>query len=193
MRKKSIMILLGLSILIGVSGWVSWKFSGAPSTVRSQTSARTQTPMQFHPVPAPDVSFEVAGKKTSISQYAGHKIMLWLFSTWCGSCEAGLKALAKHRQELAQDGVTLIVLDNYKNDGYPGLTTDEFVQKVAPELENASGWIFGTASKTLAETYNPKRFPDIYFLIGSKGLIQAISGSPNVTMQKILRFAKTGQ
>ncbi|WP_083251277.1 peroxiredoxin family protein [Acidihalobacter yilgarnensis] len=193
MRKKSIMVLLGLSLLIGVSGWVSWKFAGAPSTEHSQTSARTQTSAKFHPVPAPDVSFEVAGKKASISQYAGHKIMLWLFSTWCSSCEAGLKALAKHRLELAQDGVTLIVLDNYKNDGYPGLTTDEFVQKVAPELESTSGWIFGTASKTLAETYNPKGFPDIYFLIDSKGLIQAVSGSPNVTMQKILRFAKTGQ
>ncbi|TAL86389.1 MAG: hypothetical protein EPN74_05025, partial [Rhodanobacter sp.] len=44
---------------------------------------------------APIVPYTTAGGRTlSTAQFKGHRTMLWLLSTWCGSCAAGLQTMA---------------------------------------------------------------------------------------------------
>src|SRR5487761_326568 len=69
---------------------------------------------------APAATFMSQGKSVSLAAYHGQKVMLWLFSTWCPSCQAGLAACAQEQKTLATGHVHLIVLENYQNGGYSG-------------------------------------------------------------------------
>lgn len=142
---------------------------------------------------APTVPYATAGGRTlSTAQLKGHRTMLWLLSTWCGSCAAGLQAMADKADQLEKAGLRVVVLRNYQNGGYPGPDIRSFVDRVAPKLLKEPGWTFGEASPQLDYAYNRKHYPDIYFLIDASGRVQAVDGAPAATMDKILRFAQGG-
>jgi len=138
---------------------------------------------------AQNAPFKVGPKTYNLSQFKGHKVMLWLFSTWCPSCQVGLKALANNQKQLKKSGLTIIALENYKNGGYQGPTIEEFVSKYGKSVANASNWFFGDATAKLAKRYNSKKYPDIYFLINEKGDIVNVNDAPAATMDKIIEFA----
>jgi len=138
---------------------------------------------------APDASFKVGDQTVTLSHFRGKKVMLWLFSTWCPSCRAGVQALAKKQATLEKTGLDIIALRNYKNGGYPGPSIAGFVQKAAPSLLKADNWTLGEATKKLEEKYNGRGYPDIYFLINTKGEIVTVNGSPGANMDEILAFA----
>ncbi len=138
---------------------------------------------------APDSYFYSNSKKVYIKSFEGKKVMLWLFSTWCPSCISGFNALAEKQPQLKKDNLTIIVLRNYKNGGYPGPTVTEFAEKHGKNLLKADDWVFGEASEDLEDKYNSKKYPDIYFLINEKGNIINISSAPAATLDDILNFA----
>ena len=150
----------------------------------------SQTDIIYGQQKAPNTYFYVNSKKVSLKNFEGKKVMLWLFSTWCPSCIVGFQALAKKQPELKKDNLTIIVLRNYKNGGYPGPTVIEFAKKYGKNLLKAENWVFGEASNNLESIYNAKKYPDIYFLINSKGFIININGAPAATLDNILSFAK---
>ena len=127
-------------------------------------------------IKAPNAIFTVNSKTYNLDQFRGRKIMLWLFSTWCPSCQVGLKVLSDNQPELKKLGLTIIALVNYKNGGYPGPTAQAFAKKYAKAVTKAPNWLFGNASKKLASIYNPKGYPDIYFLIDDADAPSGISG-----------------
>ncbi|TAM24176.1 MAG: redoxin domain-containing protein [Candidimonas sp.] len=140
---------------------------------------------------APIVSYATAGGRTlSTAQFQGHRTMLWLLSTWCASCAAGLQAMADKADPLEKAGLRVVILRNYQNGGYPGSGIRSFVNRVAPTLLKEPGWTFGDAPPQLDYAYNHKHYPDIYFLIDANGRIQTVDGAPAATMDKILRFAR---
>lgn len=140
---------------------------------------------------APAAPYTTAGGQTrSTAQLKGHKTMVWLLSTWCGSCAAGLQAMADHADQIEKAGLHVVVLRNYQNGGYPGMDIRSFVDRVAPKLLKEPGWTFGKASMQLDYAYNRRHYPDIYFLINASGQVQAVNGAPAATMDRILRFAR---
>ncbi len=139
----------------------------------------------------PNAIFTANSKTYNLDQFRGRKIMLWLFSTWCPSCQVGLKVLSDNQPELKKLGLTVIALVNYKNGGYPGPTAQAFAKKYAKEVTRAPNWLFGNASKKLASIYNPKGYPDIYFLIDKNGFLKIVSDAPSATIDKIINFAKS--
>jgi len=139
---------------------------------------------------ASDASFKVGDQTVTLSHFRGKKVMLWLFSTWCPSCRAGVQALAKNQGAL-EKGLHIIALRNYKNGGYPGPSIAGFVHKAAPSLLNADNWTLGEATKKLEEKYNGRGYPDIYFLINTKGEIVKVDGSPGANMDEIVSFASS--
>jgi len=151
----------------------------------------SQTDIVYGQQKAPDTYFYVNSKKVLLKNFKGKKVMLWLFSTWCPSCIVGFQALAKKQPELKKDNLTIIILRNYKNGGYPGPTAIEFAKKYGENLLKAKNWVFGEASNNLESIYNSKKYPDIYFLINSKGYVININGAPAATLDNILSFAKS--
>jgi thiol-disulfide isomerase/thioredoxin len=119
--------------------------------------------------------------------------MFWLFATWCPTCEAGTAAVAQHASQLEQAGVQIVQLKLYNNLGYPGPSAQEFARAFARSPRPTLWWLWGEASQEASYIYDPKGYPDLYFLIDRDGIVQAINGAPNVTMDEILSFARTGR
>ena len=140
--------------------------------------------------PAPITTFLSHGRSVSLTTYRGQKVMLWLFSTWCPSCQAGLAALAQKQAALAAGRVHLIVLENYQNGGYSGPSMAKLINQYASAVQHASNWTFGAATRQLASTYNAKAYPDIYYLIGADGKIERVGSAPSASMQEIITFAQ---
>lgn len=142
---------------------------------------------------APNTYFYSNNKKVHLKNFEGKRIMLWMFSTWCPSCIAGFNALAEKQPELKKDSLTIIVLRNHKNGGYPGPTVTEFAKKYDDKLLSENNWVFGEASQDLENKYNPKKYPDIYYLINEKGDIIKIDGAPGATLDEIIDFARKNE
>jgi len=142
------------------------------------------------PALAPAAKFETGAGTRSLAEFRGRKVMLWMYSTWCSSCAAGLDALEAHQRSLKRAGVEVIALQNFQNGGYPGPSPRKFVERFARALLAAPNWIFGTVPEAMAKRYNPRRYPDIYFLIDEQGMVRAIEGAPGATMDQILRFVE---
>jgi len=139
---------------------------------------------------APAATFTSQGKSQSLAAYRGQKVMLWLFSTWCPSCQAGLAALAQEHKTLAAGRVHLIVLENYQNGGYSGPTLQALLNHYASAVKDAPNWTIGNATEKLAAVYNAKAYPDIYYLISADGKIEAVGSAPSASMNEILAFAR---
>ncbi|WP_287799052.1 redoxin family protein [Acidiphilium sp.] len=143
--------------------------------------------------PAPNASFLVQGNKVPLASYGGQPLMIWEVATWCGSCKAGLKAFAHHQALIDKSNLKVLVLRDYKNGGYPGITIRKFAGEVAPSLLKDPHFVFGDATKSLAAAYNPHHYVDIYQLIDAQRHIVTASAAPSVTFKRIEAFAKPGQ
>ncbi len=137
----------------------------------------------------PEVTFTTAaGLHKSFGNYQHEKLLIWQVATWCGSCAAGLHVLDEHSAELEKAGLKVILLRMYQDGGYPGMSITQFVNRVAPSLLHQSNWVIGDASASFARTYNPKKYPDIYYLIDRNGVVVAINGAPSATYGLISKF-----
>jgi hypothetical protein len=142
-------------------------------------------------LPAPDIDFRtVDGARRRLSEFHGKPIMLWFFASLCSSCTAATRAVAENLEDLQRSGMQIIQLKLYKNLGYPGPSTEEFAKTYAGGAYPSPGWIWGDASRTASFTYDPRGYPDIYFLIDERGVLRGIDGVPNATMNKILAFSR---
>ena len=142
------------------------------------------------PIVAPQGSFSIEGTAYTVAQFKNRRVMLWFLSTWCTSCSVALEALEKKQRELIESGLQIVALKNHENGGYPGPTIHEFVNYFSPDLLDAPNWLIGDASAELGAAYNPRRYPDIYFLIDEKGMLVAVEGAPGATLDVIMDFAR---
>ncbi len=149
-------------------------------------SAQELTP----PVKAPQADFISQGSSHTLAEYRGKKVMLWLFSTWCHTCAAGVKALAEKHKEWKQHGLIILALRNYNNGGYPGADVEQFIAHYSPPSATRN-WVKGEASEEMNKRYNSRQYPDIYFLINEQGVIQEQGTAPAVFIKKIIDFARS--
>ncbi len=169
----------------------SGQTESSDSRASSPEDARTQDVIKIG-APAPDIAFtSVDGRAYHLSEFRGRSVMLWLFATWCRTCRAATVAVVENYDQLHQAGLQIIQLKLYENLGYLGPTTKEFAARYVGPLALEPGWLWGDASKEGSFTYDPKGYPDIYFLIDKDGIVREVAPAPNVTMDKILAFAKS--
>ncbi len=165
----------GLAMLIGVA---------FITTPLSSVSAQGGLPLK-----APEASFTIEGKEYRISEFKDRRLMLWFLSTWCSSCIEALKVMEQEKSQLEASGIQIVVLKNHENGGYPGPDIDNFINQYAASLSDAPNWMIGDASAEMGITYNPRRYPDVYFLINETGMVVAVEGAPAVTLDIIINFA----
>lgn len=137
---------------------------------------------------APEAHFTIlSGEDTHLSDFKGQKVMFWLLATWCPSCIAGAQVLEQNNDQLGD--LTIIALETYGNAGYRGPSIEGFAKQNAPAMLSASNWLWGDASQETTSVYNPRNYPDIYFLIDENGILRDIDGAPAATIDKIIQFA----
>jgi thiol-disulfide isomerase/thioredoxin len=166
----------------------------AVSAVYGLVTPRAATPEVKVGAPAPDVTFATIDRKGyRLAQFRGRPVMLWLFATWCPSCQAGAAAIAEHFTQMEQAGLQIIQLKLYNNLGYPGPSVQDFARAYMRPGRSSSAWLWGDASEELSYTYDPKGYPDIYFLIDKDGIVREVGGGPNTAIAQILSFARNGR
>lgn len=160
------------------------------ATAQTSTADFFDLSPQSLPYAVPDMQFADKSVTHSLAEYKGQRVMLWLFSTWCHTCIASVKKMQEKQVVWEKTGIVILAIRNHKNGGYPGLDMSAFLQKIAPQIKSLDNWVTGEASAEMDQLLNAKKFPDIYFLIDEKGLVQVVSTAPTVTMDKILRFSQ---
>ncbi len=161
------------------------------STTSSAASAQTLAVVKIG-APAPDMAFTtVDGAQRRLSEFRGRPVMLWLFATWCPTCVYGTVAVAEKFDRIQRSGIQIIQLKLYNNLGYPGPSVEDFARRYAGSIPRSSDWLWGAASQEGSYTYDPRGYPDVYFLIDKDGVLQAINVAPHVTMDTILAFARS--
>ena len=159
------------------------------STSSSAASAQTPAVVKIG-APAPDMAFTtVGGAQRRLSEFRGRPVMLWLFATWCPTCIYGTIAVAEKFDRIQQAGIQIIQLKLYNNLGYPGPSVEDFARRHAGSIPPSPDWLWGDASREGSFTYDPRGYPDIYFLIDKDGVLQAVDVAPHATMDTILAFA----
>lgn len=143
---------------------------------------------------APELTFTtVDGVRHRLSEFHGRPVMRWLFASWCPSCQAGTEAIARAFPQLEQAGLQIVQLRLYQNLGEPGPSAAEFARALVRPAHASPHWLWGEASQEASYTFDPKGYPDIYFLIDGDGIVREISGGPNTAIDQILSFARRGR
>lgn len=141
------------------------------------------------PYPAADASFVSQGKEITLTAYKGHKVMLWLFSTWCHTCAAGVKALTANQAIWERNDLVILAIKNHKNGGYPGPTIEAFVKRFGGDIAKTENWMLGEATQQMDMAYNRRKFPDIYFLIDEQGIVRQVGTAPAIALDRIRQFS----
>ena len=185
--------LLTLSLIAMAGYGLMIPIGSVPSTASSVAMAQTMASVKIGG-PAPDIDFTATdGNQRRLSEFGGRPVMLWFYASWCPTCQVGTVAVAAKIDRLKQAGVQIIQLQLYDNLGYPGPSIEDFAKRYAGSVTPSSNWHWGQASLEASFTYDPQGYPDIYFLIDRDGIIRAIEPAPNVTMNKIMAFARDVQ
>lgn len=144
---------------------------------------------------APDGGFTtVAGDAGTIASLRGRPTLVWFVATWCSSCQAGTSAMASAIDQFAARGVRVLELEMAGDLGQPGPSIEQFGRQLAGAAYGNPDWTFGVASTGLTNTYNPKGYLDIYYLLDAAGRIAYVNGSPAGTMRQLLaEAAKVGK
>ena len=140
---------------------------------------------------APATVFLSQGRTVSLTAFHGQKVMLWLFSTWCPSCQAGLPLLARDEPQFAAEHLHLVILENYRNGGYSGPSLRSLMNRYARVAAHATNWTVGRATRATAAAYNSESYPDIFYLIRPNGTIERVSSAPSAHLRMILDFARS--
>lgn len=180
---KKIILIIGVIIVVSLV-WFLWKSQASKEETNISVTAQLNQE-------APEAEFAIDNKTMKLSQFEGKPVMFWLIATWCPTCSAGTKVLAERISEIEKYDLQIITLKIYNNLGYPGPSIEEFGKNWAGEAFNSSNWFWGDASKEASFTYDPKGFPDIYYLIDKEGIIRAKDTAPSATINKIIDFAKS--
>ena len=137
--------------------------------------------------PAPDGQFTtVAGTTMTVASLRGRPTLLWFVATWCPSCQAGTPAVAEQFPHLRDHHVRVVEIELYQNLGQSGPSIADFGKHLAGSWYGDADWIFGTSSADLSYAYNPKGYPDIFYLLDAAGHITHVDTAPASTMPALL-------
>ncbi len=128
--------------------------------------------------PAPDFTFiALDGSTQRLSDYARRPVVLWFIATWCNSCQVGTQLFAQtYYADYHEAGVILLEVMSYNDLGQPGPGIDSFASQYG--YSGQPGWVLGSASSEGTSLYNPYAYLDLYYVIGSGGVI--LASSPNL-------------
>ncbi len=178
-------ILISIIIFILLISIAIW-FKG---TNKQNTQLPSVKPTISLNTTAPEATFtKIDGTQIKLSSFKGKKVMFWLVATWCSSCSEGARVLSQNQNNLKN--LKIITLKTYGNAGYPGPSIKDFATQSAPKMLLSKNWLWGNLTQKSTRIYNPRNYPDIYFLIDKDGIIKEINDAPAATIGDIIKFAK---
>lgn len=169
-----VIILVSIVLLLGIAYALISLGSGSPHNTSSATGIESGET-------APDFRITLLnGSSTSLSSFRGHTVLLWFVTTWCSSCQLGAQELASsYYSALSSKGITILTVELYNDLGQPGPSLGQFAMQYG-NGPSSRGWSYGNATQSVAYTYDPRAYLDVYYVIGANGTIQRTGvGLPN--------------
>jgi len=167
-----LVLLLFLSILLGCHRSSSKKSASTPSLkVAPEVGAL-----------APDFTlYDLKGKKLTLSQLRGQKVVLNFWATWCSPCRREMPYL---QEAFRQKG------DRIK---FIGINLGDSADKVE-EFKRANGLEFtilvGRKTQDVAGAYNVRYIPTTFF-IDEKGIIRQIKIGAFASLSEIIKLLES--
>ncbi len=179
-----------IGIVVLIIGGIFWIATSRQQNISTPVTPQAKSRVQvLINAKAPEASFtNLNDAKIKLSSFKGKKVMLWLVATWCSSCSEGARVLSQNENALSN--LTIITLKTYNNAGYPGPSIKTFAQQSAPKMLLVKNWLWGDITQDSASVYNPRNYPDIYFLIDKNGIVRDINDAPAATINTIRAFAQ---
>lgn len=139
--RRGISALIHVAVLLG-----AWLAIGAYQTRHHLASNHT---------PAPPFELEsLDGRRVSLEEFRGRRVLVHFFATWCGVCKLELPSLRSLHEGLAGDAVLLAVVEDSDDV--------EAVRRFAREHELRYPILLGSAPVIAA--YRVGAYPTNYYL-----------------------------
>ena len=134
---------------------------------------------------APDfVLLELSGRRVSLADFRGKKVLLHFFATWCGVCRLELPSLRGLAQNLGPDEALVAVVEDSADV--------EAVRRFAREHELTYPILLG--SPEVLRAYRVSAFPTNYFVNGDGSIAGSTGGlSTRLGMATRLWLAHAGR
>jgi peroxiredoxin len=152
-RNARLALLLELAIVVAV-----WVLVGAYQT-RKHVSSQGG--------PAPDFTLtDLGGRRVSLHDFRGKKVMLHFFATWCGVCKVELPSVRGAYGGLGDDEVLLAVAEDADDV--------EALRRFAREHALTYPILLGT--RDVLAAYSVSAFPTNYYLNGDGTVSSSTTG-----------------
>ena len=109
---------------------------------------------------------DLTGREVSLAEYAGRRVVLHFFATWCGVCKAELPSLRAVHSGLARDEALLAIVADAEDL--------EQVRRFAAEHELTYPILLAT--EEVLRAYGVDRFPTNYYLNGDGSVSTSSTG-----------------
>lgn len=128
--------------------------------------------------PAPDFTLPtVGGTATSFARFRGtDKAIIFFWATWCPHCRRELGALNQKKEELAQKGIKIALVDI----GEEAAMVKQYLQKNKVDMT-----VFLDKDNAVAESYNLVGVPT-FLLVDAQGIVRGLEYSLPENYEEIL-------
>jgi len=170
-------LMIAAVVLYGMNGRAV--HAGPPAVLDRVKLAAT-------PVAAPEVGFaDASGKRLTLADFRGRAVVLNLWATWCAPCVKELPELAKAREALSQDKVSVLAVDlerlapekvgaflnEHNASALPIYTDGELALMRAFETESLPYTvIIDAGGRVIATASGPQKWDDPQAILYLKGL-----------------------
>ena len=131
--------------------------------------------------PAPDFTLPtVGGTATSFARFRGPTRPSFFWATWCPHCRRELGNLNQKKEELAQKGIKIALVDI----GEDAAVVKQYLQKNKVEM-----MVFLDKDNAAAESYHLVGVPTFLF-VDAQGIVRGLENTASRRIMKIRKFSQ---
>lgn len=166
-RRGSIVTLGGILLLLVIAALGLWSLGGRPGVSQGAVAqGRAIEPVRSSDgPPASDFSLRTLdGGTFTLSEHKGHVVVLYFMASWCGTCVAEARNLARLYEQYKDQGLTVVAINLEPEENVEGLK-----QFRALANNGAYTWAFDTGF-AVAQAYNVRTL-DTTIIVDRSGRI----------------------
>ena len=184
--KRILTLLLALCLLL---------FTACGAGEAAAPAAQSESKSVPETVPAPDFTLtDQFGEEHSLADYAGKRVFLNIWATWCGPCRDEMPEIQALYEDYGENGDDVVVLGLCFPYSEESRQTGEGTPEEVAAFMEENGYTYPTLMDTsgkLAQAYYVSAYPTTY-VINKNGDVAGMvrGGMDRATMEKLLAMGE---